>query len=421
MAQAALNIEGMAFCTLDVSGSPMPPSMNLIEKIWIMEGFGMGLPVMRLSLFDEGETLSRDLNLKEGTQISIRLGRSADEAPEMKFRVFGWTRSRNSSGKVLQVICIYDAPEFSAAVYAESFEGHSASVMQQLAEKSKLRYEGPSATDDFQVWLNLNTTRIAFSEDVAMRGFASEQSCMARMVRMDGTLVYRDLIAMLKEQPKNTLVHNKNGSGVSGNVVDVQTAEDKSVSGLSSYFLNYGYKLFGHSFGAEEAKLAIESMDLDAPGTAGIPVNTEVAGLLKERGSRVGYTGMDYGTGPDEGFNVHENYERAFYQNMRLLSLFSERMVVMTYAATQIKSMESIDYQQGPGSKGSAKQAPNDVAGRYIVGGKTILIKGSKYAEAFYLYRPFLTEAGNPQGTTAPKQTVSASSSGVDTSSRNFS
>lgn len=422
MAQASLNIEGMAFCTLDIAGSPMPPAMNMIENIWIMEGFGMGLPTMKLSLYDEKETLSRDLNLKEGTTISIRLGKTADSAPEMKFRVFGWGRPRNSSGKVIHVACILDAPKFAAGSFAESFDGHSANVMQQLAEKSSLRFEGPTgAPKDTQVWLNLNQTRLSFSEDLAMRGYMSDESCMARVVRMDGTLVYKDLMAVLKEQPKNTLIHNKDGAGASGKAVDVRTAKDRSYSGLFSHYVNYGHKLYGHDFGADTAEFTIETMEVQAPGAAGVPINMDVMAQLKERGARVTYSGLDPGTGPDEGFNIHEKYERAYYQNVRLLSMFSESVIALSDTATEIQSFQSIDFQQGAGAKGTAEPAANDIAGRYIVGGKTIMIKGGKkYAELYYLYRPFLTEAGNPKGSAAPKKTVSASASGVNTSSRNF-
>jgi hypothetical protein len=419
MAQASLNIEGMAFCTLDIDGSPMPPSMNMIENIWIMEGFGMGLPAMKLSLYDEKETLSRDLNLKNGTTITLRMGKTAETAPEYKFRVFGWTRPRNSSGKVLHIVCIYNSPKFGAGSFAESFDAASSNVMQQLAELSGLLYDGPSKpTTDTQIWLNLNTTRLGFSEDMAMRGYVDDTSCMARCVRMDGTLVYKDLMAVLNETPKQTLVHNKDGAGAVGTSVDVRSAKDMSVSGLFTHFVNYGHKLFGHAFADETSALAIETMDINAPA-AGVPVNTEILAQLKERGARVSYSGLDPGTGPDEGFNIHEHYERAYYQNVRLLSMFSERVVALTDSATDIKSFTSVDFQQGAGAKGDVQPAPNDIAGRYVVGGKTIMIKGGKkYAEILYLYRPFLSEQGNPSGLSQPKKQVSASKSGVDQTSR---
>lgn len=419
MAQASLNIEGMAFCTLDIDGSPMPPSMNMIENIWIMEGFGMGVPAMKLSLYDEKETLSRDLNLKNGTTITLRMGKTAETAPEYKFRVFGWTRPRNSSGKVLHIVCTYNAPKFSAGSFAESFDANSSVVMQQLAELSGLQYEGPAKpTNDTQIWLNLNTTRLGFSEDMAMRGYVDDTSCMARCVRMDGTLVYKDLMAVMNETPKQTLVHNKDGAGATGTSVDVRSAKDMSVSGLFTHFVNYGHKLFGHTFANELTGLSIETMDINAPA-AGVPVNTDILAQLKERGARVSYSGLDPGTGPDEGFNIHEHYERAYYQNVRLLSLFSERVVALTDTATDIKTFSSIDFQQGAGAKGDVQPASNDIAGRYIVGGKTIMIKGGKkYAEIIYLYRPFLSEQGNPSGISQPKKQGNASASGVDQTSR---
>lgn len=414
--RASLNIDGISFCTLEIEGANMPPSPNLVENIWIMEGFGMGLPTMKLSLFDENETLSRDLNLKNGTAIRLRLGKSAANAPEYDFRVFGWKRPNNSQGKVLHIVCLLNKPKFGAGAYCEVFEGTSANVMQQLAELSALLFEGPSeAPVDTQQWINLNNTRISFSEDVAMRGFTNPQSCMARVVRADGTLVYKDLIKVLQEQPKFKLVHNSNGTS-GGTAISVRAARDSSASGLFTHFVNYGHKLFMHSFDGDDS--SIESMDVNAGG-AGLPVNTEVLAEIKERGARVSYSGFDFGTGPEDGFNYHENYEQAYYQNVRLLALFSEKVVAIADSVTDIKSLTSIDFEQGSNAKGQT--APNDVAGRYLVGGKTIVIKnGTKYAEVFYLHRPFITEEGNPNGAKSSPQKVNASASGVDQSSRDF-
>jgi len=419
MAQAALNIDGLAFCTLDIENASVPPSMNMIETILIMDGFGMGLPVMRMRLYDEDDKLSRDLNLKNGTLVTIRLGKSAQEAPSYKYRVFGWSRTRSSTGKILSIVLIFDAPKFGAGAYSEYFEGATSLVMQQMAELSGLKYDGPAkTTDDNQNWLNLNTTRLAFSEDVAMRGYANDQSCMARLVSMDGTLIYKDLMALLNETPKFSLAHNTDGAGGNGKVINVRAAKDKSVAGLFTHYVNYGHKSFGHSF--EDEFTAIETLDVKAQG-AGLPVNPDVLAQLQERGSRVSYTGLDYGTGPEEGFNVHEHYERAYYQNVRLLSLFSERLVAITDSATELRSFSAIEFNQGAGAKGSSAPTPADVTGKYIVGGKCVVIKnGTKYSEVFYLYRPFIGEAGNTNGTSAAKTQVKASNSGVDTSSRNF-
>lgn len=414
--QASLNIDGIAFCTLDIEGAQMPPSPNLIENIMIFEGFGMGLPTMKLSLFDENETLSRDLNLQNGTQIKLRLGKSAAAAPEYAFSVFGWKRPNNAQGKVLHVVCILNKPKFSAGAFCEAFEGTSANAMQQVAELSGLLYEGPKTpTADTQYWINLNTTRISFTEDMAMRGFTNPQSCMCRVVRADGTLVYKDLMEVLKEEPEFKLCLNTEGTG-GGSTISVRAAKDASTSGLFTHFINYGHKLFSHSFDGEDT--AIESLDINATG-AGVPVNAQILSEIKERGSRVSYSGFDFGTGPEDGYNYHENYEQAYYQNVRLLSLFSERVTAIADTVTEIKSLTSIDFEQGSNAKGSP--APNDVAGRYLVGGKTIVIKnGTKYAEAFYLYRPFITEEGNANGAKSSPQKVSASTSGVDQSSRNF-
>lgn len=415
--QASLNIDGIAFCTLEIEGAKMPPSPNLIDNIMIMEGFGMGLPTMKLSLLDENETLSRDLNLKNGTPIRLRLGKSASDAPEYSFVVFGWKRPNNAVTKILDIICLYNAPKFGAGVFCEAFEGNSANAMQQVAELSGLRFEGPQTPPvDTQWWMNLNTTRISFTEDIAMRGFINPQSCMARTVRADGTLVYKDLMQVLQETPKFKICQNTSGTS-GGQVVNARAVKDGSTSGLFTHFVNYGHKLFLHTLDGEDS--SIESLDVNTSG-AGVPINSTVLAELKERGARVTHAGYDYGTGSDEGSNYHDNYEQAYYQNVRLLGLFSERITAITDSVTELKTFTSVDFEQGSNAKG--QPAANDVAGRYLIGGKTIVIKkGTKYSEVFYLYRPFITEAGNPNGVNSSPKKVSASASGVDQSSRDFS
>lgn len=418
MAQATLNIDGQVFCTLDIDGSPMPPSANMIETVIVMEGFGMPLPVLKMSLYDDNETLSKDLNLKNGTLIKIRLGKSSSESPESAFRVFGWGRPRNSTGKVLHIVALFDCPLFGAGAYSESYEGTSKDVMAKIASACGLKFEGPSAnTDDSQVWLNFNTTRLSFTEDIAMRGFVNESSCMVRCVSTDGTLHYKNLMEVIKQEPKHSISHNSNGKGKSGKPIDVRGAKDTSVSGVFTHFMNYGFTLHGHDF--DEEQHAFASLDVDVQGVD-VPINKEVKGQL-ENGSRVSYFGLDYRHGPNDGYNLHENYERAYYQNVRLLGLFSERVTAIADEATDTTLFEPVDFTQGAGGKGQQSPATNDVSGKYILGGRTKVIKGgTKYSELFYLYRPFITEAGNPGGLSPQKKTGQASSSGVDQSARNF-
>jgi hypothetical protein len=412
--QATLNIEGLAYCSIDIEGSSVPPSMNMLSSILIMEGFGMGLPVLQLILNDEKESLSKELAIADGSRIVIRMGRDTKNIKECPFRVFGWRRSRSTSGPRLEIVGLLDVPEFGAGAFCEAFRVSSSDLMAQIASLCGLTYDGPAQnTDDLMTWLNLNTTRLSFTEDVAMRGYTSEQSCMARIVTMDKTLRYKNLFDVLSDKPKFTFVHDTTGAGTEGVVVSVRESRDASVSGMGAHHVNYGQKHYQH----EGNGIDEEILTLTAPllGT-GLPLNDDVLQKLKERGSRVSYSGFDPGTAPTADDAVHQFYENAYYQNLRFLSLFSERLVLLNDQCTDSKSFDPVAYLLKNDKQNGTPTVSADVSSQYVLGGKSILIKnGLRFAEAHYLYRPFLStpaKKGQDSGQAPVAQNASASSSG---------
>lgn len=386
MAIASLNIDKIIFCTLEVEGTNVPPSVDMIESILIMDGFGIAVPSMRMNLYDSDDILSRKLNLQNGTKVNIRLGKDSTTAPEYSFRVFGWGRPRASSGRILQIACVLDCPKYSAGAYSEVFSGNSSDVMAQVAQTCGLTYDAPRVTPtDSMNWMNFNATRLSFTEDVAVHGYASDQSCMYRMLRADGVLTYKDLIDVVKQNPLYSFCHNTD-KGNTSTIYDVRIVKDASTSGVFTYFMNYGTKRHGHDY--KNTNFSLKSLTLDTQGGT-IPVNTDISGQIDNQ-SRVEYSGYDPGTGSEDGNNVHPFYQTAFYQNRRLMNLFSERLITISDVFTDTNIFTTCEFVEGPGAQQGAV-ATHDVAGTYLIGGKTRVIKyGTKYSEAHYMYRPFV-------------------------------
>src|SRR5690606_30684064 len=142
--KAVLNIEGSVFCSIEIEGAEMPSAANLIDTIMILEGFSMGLPVLKMELNDYSGTLSSSLNLGTGSVINIQLGKNAEEAPIRSFRVFGWGRPRGGIRNKISLVALYNAPKFSSGAFAESYEGPTSTVMGEIAAASGLEYDGPS-------------------------------------------------------------------------------------------------------------------------------------------------------------------------------------------------------------------------------------------------------------------------------------
>src|SRR5690606_2767183 len=341
---------------------------------------------------------------------NIQLGKNAEEAPIRSFRVFGWGRPRGGIRNKISLVALYNAPKFSSGAFAESYEGPTPTVMGEIAAASGLEYDGPSRpTDDFQVWLNFNTTRISFTEDMALHGISDDSSCMARVVTSDGVLRYKNLIDVLASDPEYTLTFNASGKDGGKKTYAVRDAKDISTSGISSHLGNNGME--AHTFKLDGALETLSELQVPIMGE-GLPVNEAVRREIRG-GEKVLYTGIDSG-------NVHDKYEKAFYQNSRFLGLFSERLVALVDDYTDIETFTCTSFRQQDPNTQSAEET-KDANGKYLVGGKTYIIKGgSYYSEVFYMYRMFVNKAPytDPSASSSVESGAGGSTSGTGASGR---
>lgn len=399
--EATLDVQNIAYCTLDIEGSRVPPTMNFVDTIFIQDGFAIPIPVLQMILNDQRGTLSEDMNLQDGTLVTIKLAKTREKTVTRKFRVFSFKKETTAAGPKLVVTCILDAPKWTAGVFTESFRGTSSSIMGQLAARAGLKYDGPTSTDDVMTWLNVNKTRSAFSEDVAMRGYGSNQTCMARLVTMDYELKYKDLFDVLKKEPKWSMLQNTAEGAAKATPVVIRETQDASSAGFGTHMMNYGQKQYEHSLNNAGQ---LSTLTLDAPllGSA-LPVNEDVRGQVAERGAKVNYTGFDTGTEPAPASNLHQYYEKALYQNARYLALFSERINLLSDEYTEVTTFDCCEYQHADQDNQEFKQS-KALGGKWLIGGKTMWIKaGHKYSEIYYLYRPAVMETGESSAAGAEK------------------
>lgn len=399
--EATLDVQNIAFCTLDIEGSRVPPTMNFVDSIFIQDGFGSPIPVLQLYLNDRNGTLSEDMNLQDGTLVTVKMGKTRDKVKTRKFRVFSFAKQTTAAGPKLVVTCIIDAPKWTAGVFTESVRGTSSAVIGQMASRAGLKYDGPSATDDAMTWLNVNKTRTAFTEDVAMRGYGSGQTCMTRLLTMDYEVKYKDLFDILKQEPKWSLLQNTAEGAAKATPIIIRETQDASTAGFATHMMNYGQKQYEHSLN-DSGQLNTLSADAPLLGAA-LPINEDVRGQVSDRGAKVNYTGFDTGTEPRPASNLHQNYEKAMYQNMRYLGLFSERIKVLTDEYTESSTFDCVEYQHGDQDNHEFKQS-KALGGKWLMGGRTLWIKaGHKYSEVYFLYRPAVMETGRGSAAGKPK------------------
>ena len=395
--EAVIDVDGIAYCSIEIEGSSMPPSANFVDTIFIQDGgFGTPNPVLQLILSDATGTLDADLNLQDGTLITIKLAKEREKVVVRKFRVFYFDKQTAADGPKLKVTCIYDSPQWIAGVFTESFRGSSSDAMSQMAAAAGLGYDGPGGTDDVMTWLNVNRTRTSFSEDVAMRAYASGQSCMARLLTLEGIVKFKDLFKELQAAPKWTYHQNTDESTATGTPIPVRETRNASVSGLATHIMNYGQTQYNHSLDVA-GQTTLDGVDAPVFGTA-LPINADVKSQVSGRGARINYTGWDTGTEPKPASNIHHKYEDAQYQNLRFLGLLSERIRILTDEYTDVQPFDTADYKHSDAVTGEFEEK-KALAGKWIVGGRTMWIKsGHKYSEIHFLYRPTIQEAGATAG-----------------------
>jgi hypothetical protein len=384
-------VEDKVIIEIRIEGRKIPTSANLVSEIALVEGYKQLFPCGAITFNDLSGSLSEELNLVDGNHITITMGKDHESHSTVtrQYRLFGASKRITAAGPQIRAILIYDAPNFITASVSESFEASSADVLAEIAEICKLQFDGPDMdTHDKQVWLNISKNRASFVHEVTRHGYIDENSAMYSVLTSMGVLKYKNLMDLIEKEPKYHLYHNisiPEDADKSKSYV-VKQAKNMSSSGLLNSWQNYGSTRVVHSLSGEHT---LES-SVDVKTTSKyLPINKQVADTVKR--ARVEYSSLDCG-------NVSDKYERALYQNLKLLALFTERLPVLIMECTDIQLLDVISYKQA-NSDISESAESSDV---YLVTGKTAYSRGGMvYAERLEIARMSITKKGATHLTTS--------------------
>jgi len=375
-------LENTVFIDIKIDGNSIPDSYNLISIIALTEGNGTLFPACVLIFNDLSGNLTDQLNLTDGNSLTVTTGKTPEDVSTVtrQYRVFGVRQQISPAGPQIKVVGIYDAPAFTTANVREGLKGTTDQVMQKIAEICQLEYDGPSiTTNDSQVWLNICRNRATFVKDLARHGYIDPYSAMDCIVTSLGVLKYKNLADLIDDPPTYTLFHNVPPGGIKGKAYIVKQAKDSSTSGMMNSWQNYGSTKVIHSL--DGAQTVEDKLEVKTSGKYLI-LNQQVS-------DTVGMSRVE--TSPLDCSNVHSKYERAYYQNIRLLGLFCEKVSVLITEATDIQLYDTIYYRQADADLMKAAE-PSDI---YLVVGKSVFVKGSQsYAERLEICRMTVTNKG---------------------------
>lgn len=385
-----LNVNDRIFVSLKIDGQELPYA-NLLH-VTLTEGNGALVPAFQIDLADPTSLLSNSDVLTEGNTVDILISRSHTDtqAVHRKYRVFSPKRENNALNPTLSVVGILNTPLYITASKIEAFKGNSDVALRELAQKCGLRYSGPADFNgktlaDQQTWLNVCKNRASFAQDVARHGWADDHSGMGLTLTSLGELRYRNLTDVINtpaSKIKFVFYHSAMPSSddVERKGYVVRQVHDRSVAGVMSNWVNYGNTRVQNSLTGES--VVMDKLAVKLPGPY-LPINADVSGTVGR--ARVDYAPIDCG-------NVHAKYQTAFYQNMRIRALFSERLSLLVNDVTEVELYEPVIYRQADADI-SAPIKNSDI---YMVVGKTVAMRGGiHYAERIELARMSLTMKGN--------------------------
>lgn len=385
-----LNISDRIFIDIKIDGNDLPTSPNIIGRVTMTEGAAAMSPAIELLLNDYTGHLSRQLALTDGNELLVTIGKTPNDVKTVarQYRVFGIRSITTSQGPAMQIIGIYDAPGYLTGSVRESFKDSTGGVLREIAARCKLTYRGPEdfngkKTADSQVWLNVAKSRAMFAFQTARHGYIDDTSAMYLALTSLGELRYvnlNDVIETPSEKIKRQFLHNSVETAEESDIVSyvVASATTRSTAGLMNTWHNYGSTRIEHVLsGVNEEHSKI---DVQTNGNY-LAINDTVKKTVER--SRVDYSPIDCG-------NTHQQFERALYQNLKLIALFSEHVSLLTYEATDLQLLDVVVYRQA----NADIKTPASNSDIYIVVAKTIMGVGAHYAERFELARRSITEKG---------------------------
>ncbi len=339
--------------------------LNLLNALHITTTVRGSLPLLTMSITDVTHSFDR-LKLQDGIPIRVTLKPNGQDTRVYRFRKFDHKSVPDGGAFTWTIYAYWDAAQFWNTTTAAGIQGTSNDVLQQIAGLCGLKYDG-TATNDPQLWMPKNKAYRMFAKDIVSTGYVNDTSCMVAGVDLDATLRYKNVNALPKAT-KRIVAYRYEANAVTA--VDVSLSAS---SGFNNAVTGYQNMRYVQSSIADDIHTQLQDLEFTRDSTAPL-YNTTLKDKLGRGPVRFG---------PIDVGNVHENYERASYQNLRYRNLFSMGIEVLVSNIADFQLLEQVNFS-------AQKEDLNQnqmVSGDYTVSGHSIYVQGANYFEKLGLTR----------------------------------
>lgn len=352
------------------NGQTVPLQLNSIDYIHIVESVRLHLPMLTMRFSDTTKFLTRNNLLVDGIRIGIGI-QIEGNLNTYYFRLFSHKEEPNAEGKYT-LTGYYDSIDFWNTTARKDTPGTSEEIISALAEKCGLYYDGGTSTNDTQQWLPGNKKICTFVMDVCNHAYVDDQSCMAVGVTALGELRFKNL-TKFNDFP---VMGNYASASSPPSNGQVDPIVDHKVLNRSGFFNNQtAYDNVRYEQDAQSTTESQVHSKVDVvKNSKRLMVSTEVN--AKVGAGTVSHSPIDCG-------NVHDKYERAYYQNMRLANLFSYGMEILVPKYVKASILDAVNCHV------TVPDIETDPAasGKYLVTSKVLYIQGLNYYYKLEIYR----------------------------------
>lgn len=369
------SVEGRLSIGIYFNGMEFPFSRaNTLDFLHMVASSRIAVPMIHFRVHDVLGWVSRNSMLFDGAIITITLAPKNQEATSYTFRLNSYKESRAGETISYEIDGYLDVPRYWSGSQQETITATSSGALEEIAGSCGLIPE-VSATSNSQQWLPRNRKYHEWAREIARAGYVSDTSCMILAVDFDRSLRYLNINSSRSIAGRFSLIDRIQG------MYHVVAHKPKTFSGSSNHLGGYNSEHVQQR-PAEDMRYRVHRrIDVrnDEKG------NMMMSGEVKKVSS---HTNVMFG--PIDPGNVSETYERGFYQNKRMQSLYSVGLEILTQDLTNLGVLAAVELST-PGH-----ESLRIYAGRYMIAARTIYVQGINFYEKLLLIRKTLNTQDTP-------------------------
>jgi len=372
--ESAGGIHGQGYISLLVDGKSLPPSPGLIRSVNTLENT-FSIPAAVLVLVDRNNSLRDKYAIVDGTQITITMGSTIENALTTTFSTIGVREFDENGMRVLRVVAAINASKFIYDTAGFSVRGTSIQALQKICDQCGLTLDSNVQTDDNMLWLSAAQSPKRFMHEIEQHIWIDDEALPKVALTNDRSMIVRNVNEELQKDAQHIFCFNVEAER---GQYPLKEFRPKSSSGVMNGVSNYGERLLWNS---SDGKIN-ELKGVSVKGKDPLNVNSDIReGIV---GTRQAYAR------PTNDSNLHKNFQQAYYNWKRQSMAYTETArALYVGGVSNIRLLDCVEVRSCFPQKDGAGVLDYKTSGNWIVIGITRSYQGSAYAETYLLARNF--------------------------------